>query len=245
MPGQGHERRQQATRSPAGPLRPRSRGRGGPDRRRRGCRPRPRAVCRDGRAGRGLSHPPGPPLDAARPQPRSGPARRGARARGVARRAQRRRLPVSRGGQRRRQGRDGRAQGRARHAPSAVGDRAPARAVRRGRRLGQRRGTRVRGERGGRHAQGPDARAGPPRRAAGRPAGSVADSARRLRVGRCGRRQRRRGPREERGGERLPAGDLGPPGGDAPAAAAGEAQGDRRDIPDGDAAQGGDGAARA
>ena len=142
--------------------------RGGPDRRRGRRRPRPRAVRRDRRPGRGLPHPPGPPVDAARPQPRARPAGRGPRARGLARRAQRRRLAVPRVRERRRQGRDGRPQGRARHAPSAVGDRAPPRAVRRGRRLGQRRRARVRGERGRRDAQGQDAGPGPARRAAGR-----------------------------------------------------------------------------
>ena len=49
---------------------------GGPDRRRRRRRPGPRAVRRDGRPGGGLPHPPGPPVDAARPQPGPRPARR-------------------------------------------------------------------------------------------------------------------------------------------------------------------------
>ena len=50
----------------------------GPDRRRGGGGPRPRALRRHRRSGRGLPHPPGPPLDPARPEPRARPPRRGA-----------------------------------------------------------------------------------------------------------------------------------------------------------------------
>ena len=57
-----------------------------------GGRPRQRDVRRDGRAGRGLPHPPGPPLDAARPAPRARPAVRRARAGRLARRDLGRRL---------------------------------------------------------------------------------------------------------------------------------------------------------
>ena len=57
------------------------------DRRRRGRRPRQRDVRRDGRAGRGVPHPPGAAVDAAGPAPRARPAvgRRSSRTSGAAR----------------------------------------------------------------------------------------------------------------------------------------------------------------
>ena len=169
MPDQGPGDRQQAADPPEGPLRLRARRRGArADRRRPRGRARPRAVRRDRRPGRGLPHPPGPPVHPAGSQRRPRPPRRRARARGLARRAQRGRLAVPRGVQRRRPDRHGLAQGRAGHAPSAVGHRAPARAVRRRGRQGQRRGVRVRGDRGRRDPQGQVPRAGPAGRAARR-----------------------------------------------------------------------------
>ena len=147
-------------------------------------------------------------LDPARSQPGPRPAGRGARARGVARRALGRRLPVPRVGEHRRQDRDGRPQGRPRHAPPAVGHRAPPRALRGRRRQGERRRPRVRGERGRGDLQVEVARPGPARRAARRRAGQVADPARRHGdVGRGGDRGRGDAG-EERRGQRLPARDL-------------------------------------
>ena len=52
----------------------------------RRCRPWERDVRGDGRAGRGLPHPPGPSLDAARPSSRARPAVQRPGARGLARR---------------------------------------------------------------------------------------------------------------------------------------------------------------
>ena len=87
----------------------------------------------------------------------------------------------------------GRAQGRDADPPPAVGDGAPPPPVRGGRGLGQRRGDRLRGDRGVVHQPGPDARPGPPGRAAGRRPGSLADPARRQRPGgRPGDERRRR-----------------------------------------------------
>ena len=103
-------------------------------RRRGGGGPRPRAVRRDRRPGRGLPDPPGAALHPAGPEQGARPARRGARARGLARRAPGGRLAVPRLGQRREPDRHRRPQGRAGHAPPAVRDRAPPRPLRRGRR---------------------------------------------------------------------------------------------------------------
>ena len=99
------------------------------------------------RAGRGLPHPPGAPVDPARPAPRPRPAVARARARRLARRDLRRRPARPRLPERRRPARRRRAQGRDGHAPPAVGDGAPPRTVPGRRRRRQRRRDRVRGDR--------------------------------------------------------------------------------------------------
>ena len=155
-----------------------------PDRRRRRGRARQRDVRRDGRAGGGLSHPPGAPLDAAGSAARPRPAGRRARAGRLARRGRGRRFARAHLPERHDQARRRRAQGRDAHAPSAIGDGAPPPSVRGGRRLGQRRGDRLRGVRGLRDLQVPHARPGQARRAARRRPGPQPDPA---------GRQRRRG----------------------------------------------------
>ena len=167
-------------------------GRQRADRDRRGRRPRQRDVRGDGRAGRGLPHPPGAPVDAARPAPRARPPVGRARAGRLAGRDLGRRFARARLAQRHRQARGRRAQGRDADAPPAVGDGAPPPPVRGRRRLRQRRRDRLRGDRGVVDQPGPDARPGPPGRAAGRRAGPLADPARRQRPG-GGRRGQRRG----------------------------------------------------
>ena len=157
------------------------------DRHRRRRRPRQRDVRRDGRAGRGLPDPPGAPVDPARPASRARPALGRHRARGLARRDLGRRFARPRVAERHRQARRRRAQGRDADPPPAVGDGAPPPPLRGRRRLGERRRDRVRGDRGVVHQPRPDARAGPPGRAAGRGAGPLADPARGQRPGGRGR----------------------------------------------------------
>ena len=139
-----------------------------PDRDRRRRRPRQRDVRGDGRAGRGLPDPPGAPVDAARPASRARPALRRPRAGRLAGRDLGRRFARPRLAQRHRQARRRRAQGRDADAPPAVGDGAPPPPVRGGRRLGQRRRDRLRGDRGVVDQPRPDARPGPAGRAARR-----------------------------------------------------------------------------
>ena len=105
LPPEGDRDRQQAARPPGRPARAEVDGRQRADRRRRGRRPRQRDVRGDGRAGRGLPDPPGAPLDAARPAPRTRPAVGRARARRLARRGVGRRFARPRVAQRHRQAR--------------------------------------------------------------------------------------------------------------------------------------------
>ena len=100
--------------------------------------------------------------------------------------------------ERHRQARRGRAQGRDADAPPAVGHGAPPPSVRGRRRLRQRRGDRLRGDRGRVHQPRPDARPGPAGRAARRRPGPLADPARRQRPGRRGRGQHRGRERQGR-----------------------------------------------
>ena len=164
LPPEGDRDRQQAARPPGRPARPQVARRQRPDRGRRRGRPRQRDVRRDGRAGRGLPHPPGAPLDAARPAPRTRPARRAsssptsgaARSRSATRSSWSRPNVIAQLGA-------GRAQGRDADAPPAVRDGAPPPPVRGRRRLRQRRRDRLRGDRGRRDEPRPDARPGPAR----------------------------------------------------------------------------------
>ena len=142
--------REQAARPPARPARPGVTADGdGPIGVGGGRRPRQRAVRRDGRAGRGLPHPPGAPVDPARPASRARPARPATSSprSGAARSPSATRSclvspnVVAQARARRAQGRDG-------HAPPAVRDGAPPPPVRRDRRHGQRRRGRLRGDRG-------------------------------------------------------------------------------------------------
>ena len=112
-----------------------------------------------------------------------------------------------------------RAQGRDGHAPPAAGDGAPPPPLPRGRRRGQRRDDRLRGDGGRVDPPVADARPGPPGGAARRRAGPRPDPARRQR-----QRRRRRGHRPRRAGRKAAAGgvfararDPGP-GPDAPPA---------------------------
>ena len=76
LPPEGDRDRQQAARPPGRPARPQDDRRERADRRRRGGRPRQRDVRGDRRAGRGLPHPPGAPVDAPGPASRARPAGR-------------------------------------------------------------------------------------------------------------------------------------------------------------------------
>ena len=175
---------EQAAGPPGRPARPQVERRERADRRRGGGRARQRDVRRDGRAGGGLSHPPGAALDPAGSPARPRAAGRRARARRLARRGRGRRLARAHLPERHVQAGRRRAQGRDAHAPPAVGDGAPAPPVRGGRRLRQRRGHRLRGVRGLGHVQGADARAGEAGRTAGRRSGPQPDPAGRQRRGR-------------------------------------------------------------
>ena len=185
LPPEGDRDGQQAARPPGGPARAQDDRRQRPDRHRRRGRARQRDVRRDGRAGRGLPDPPGPPLDPARPASRARPAVGRPRAgrlagRDLGRRFARARLPERRG-----QARPRRAQGRDADPPPAVGDGAPPPPVRGRGRLRQRRGDRLRGDRGVVDEPGADAssRSARPEPLAGAP-GPLADPARRQRPGR-------------------------------------------------------------
>ena len=83
---EGRRVREQAAVPPARPAGAAWRRRERADRDRRRGRSRQRALRRHDRAGRGLPHPPGTPLDATRPAPRARPADEGPRARRLARR---------------------------------------------------------------------------------------------------------------------------------------------------------------
>ena len=207
----------------------------GPGRRGGGGRPRPRALRRHRRSGRGLPHPPGPPLHPARPEPGARAPRRRPGAGGLARRAPGGRLAQPRLGQRDGQDRVRRPQGRPRHAPPAVGDRASPRAVRGRGRQGVGRRVRLRGQRGGGHLQGPVARAGPPGRAPRRRTRQGPHPAGRLRRRRRRRRGRRGRQGTRRGRQRLRALRLADPG-HAAATQARIAQGHGGDEPHGDPA---------
>ena len=171
------------------------RGRRGPDRRRGGGRPRPRALRRDRRAGRGLPHPPGPPLDAAGPERRARPARRGLEPevwRGELQVGDS--LCLVSANVMGRIGTDALKDALVTLHPQSAIEHLHARFVAAdGKGIGRR--VRLRGQRGGGHLQGPDARPGPPGRAARRRARQGADPARGLRR----RRRRRRGRRGRQG----------------------------------------------
>ncbi len=238
VPPEGHRHGQQAAHPPGRPAGSQGGGRQRPDRGRRGRRAGQRDVRGHGRTGRGLSHPPGPPVDPARPAPRAGPAVRRPGARRVARRDRHGRLAGPGRPQHRGQARRRRAQGRDADAPSAVGHGAPPRPLRGGRRLRLGRGHRLRGDRGGDHDPGPDPRPGPAGRAPGRRARPLAHPPRRQRAGR-GRCRVGRG-RQRPGGRRRrlrPAGRPGP-GPHAPAQA-GLSPGDPAGGPPRDPAPGG------
>ena len=204
LPPEGDRDREQAARPPGRPARPEVHRRERPDRRRGRRGPRQRDVRGDGRSGRGLPDPPGPPLDAPRPAPRARPAVGRARARRLARRDLGRRLARARLAERRRQARPRRAQGRDAHAPSAVGDGAPPPPVRRRRR---RRAATARSRSRPPRSRPRPAVASPvpvkPAGAAGRRPGPLADPARRQRPGRRGGGQRRRRERPGRGRRRV------------------------------------------
>ena len=160
------------------------------DRDRHRRRPRQRAVRRDGRAGRGLPDPPGPPVDAARPASRARPADRAtssptsgaARSRSATRSSSSRRTSMTRLGPD--ELKDAMVTLHPQSAMEHLHHRFLAADGTR-----QRRDDRVRGDRGRVDPRDADARPGPAGRAAGRRARPLADPARRQR-----HRRRRGGP---------------------------------------------------
>ena len=217
----------------------------GTDRRRGRGGAGPRDVRGDGRAGRGLPDPPGPPLDPARTPTRSA----GLPAAELEPEVWRGELQVGdslclvSANVVARIGTDALKDALVTLHPQSAIEHLHARfAAADGARLGRR--GRVRGERGRRDLQGQDARPGPPRRAARRRPGPRPDPARRLR-GRCAPRPWAPGP--PRPGTRPATASSGSCGGSrtcCPRRKPGSRKVTDRDQPDGDAAPGGDRHAR-